>query len=142
MARRRPPAQTPEVFLHSIYDRYIGPEDKTHPIDYSKLSELRKYFVPGLVAMIMKDFAATAKADEVPALDGDPFVDAQEWDIKSFDIKVAQAGDHADAAIRFTNYGQAKLVHVKLVRLAGAWKIFDIVWNGDEGTLRGLYAPH
>jgi hypothetical protein len=135
-----PAPQSAEAFLHAIYDRYIGPEEKTHPIDYSKESELRRYFEPSLVAMIMKDFAAAAKVDEVPALDGDPFVDGQEWNIPAFDIKVAPTdASHADATIKFTNYGQAKLIHVQLVLMNGAWKIHDIVWNGDEGTLRGLY---
>jgi len=138
-----PPVQTPEVFLHAIYDRYIGPEDKTQPIDYSQEAELRKYFEPSLVTLIMKDGEQAAKNGEVPALDGDPFIDAQEWDIKSFDIKVVQAdADHADATIKFTNEGQPKLIHVLMARLNGQWKIHDIVWNGDEGTLRGLYARH
>ena len=135
-----PPTPSAEAFLHSIYDRYIGPEEKTRPIDYSQESELRKYFDPSLVAMIMKDFAAAAKVDEVPTLDGDPFVGSQEWDIPSFDIKVTPGdADHATATVKFTNYGKAMVVRVTLVKFSGEWRAWDIDWGGDAGTLRGLY---
>ena len=135
-----PAGQTGEAFLHSIYDRYVGPEDKTHPIDYASTRELRRYFERSLAATIDKDFIRAKKVDEVPTLDGDPFVDAQEWDIKSFDIQVTPAdANHATGVVKFDNEGSAKVLHVQLVRIAGAWKIHDIDYGGGEGTLTGLF---
>lgn len=130
--------QTAEAFVNGIYSHYTGKNTKGVMIDTHK--QLAKYFEPSLVALIEKDEAAAAKAGDVPSLDGDPFIDAQDWEIKSFDIKVDHQGDDkAMATVKFKNTDEPKLIKVDLVRLKDGWKISDIVWNGDEGTLRGLY---
>ena len=135
-----PAGQSAEAFLHSIYDRYIGPQDKAQPIDYSKPGELREYFDPSLAEIINKDFIRAKKADDVPTMDGDPFIDAQDWEIKSFDIQVTPVDDdHANAVVKFDNTGEHKLLHLQLVRIAGNWRIHDIDYGGGEGTLRGMY---
>ena len=135
-----PTGQSAEGFLHSIYYRYVGPQDKARPIDYSKPSELRYYFEPSLARSIYKDFIRAKKADDVPALDADPFIDAQDWEIKSFDIQVTPVdGDHANAVVKFNNTGEHKVLHIQLLRIAGNWRIHDIDYGGGEGTLRGLY---
>jgi hypothetical protein len=132
--------QSAKAFLHSIYDRYVGPEDKARPIDYSKPRELRDYFEPSLAGFIHKDFIRAKKADDVPTLDADPFIDAQDWEIKSFDIQVtAVDADHANAVVKFDNTGEHKVLHIQLVRIARNWRIHDIDYGGAEGTLRGLY---
>lgn len=135
-----PTGQSAEAFLHSIYDRYVGPQDKARPIDYSKPRELQHYFEPSLADVIHKDFIRAQKADDVPTLDADPFIDAQDWEIKSFDIQVTPVDeDHANAVVKFDNTGEHKVLHLQLVRIAGNWRIHDIDYGGGEGTLRGLY---
>jgi hypothetical protein len=132
--------QTAEAFVNGIYAHYKGDPAKAHGVYLDKESELRKYFEPSLVDLMLKDDENAKKNDEVPALDGDPFVDSQEWKITSFDIKIEHQGDDkATATVKFKNYGKPVLLHLNLVRLKDGWKIADIVWNGDEGTLRGLY---
>src|SRR5271167_2464516 len=119
--------QTTEVFLHSIYDRYIGPQDQARPIDYGSTRELRHYFERSLATIIHKDFIRAKNADDVPTLDADPFIDAQDWDIKSFDIHVAPVdANNATGLIKFDNAGTAKVLQVQLVRVAGSWNIHDI----------------
>ena len=132
--------QSAQAFLHSIYDRYIGSQDKARPIDYSKPSQLKEYFEPSLAEIIHKDFVRAEKAGDVPTLDADPFIDAQDWEIKSFDIQVNPVdADHANAVVKFDNAGEHKVLHLQLVRIAGNWRIHDIDYGGTEGTLRGLY---
>ncbi len=132
--------QTAEAFLNGIYAHYKGDPKKAHGIYIDKEAEIRRYFEPALADLIIKDDEAAAKVGDIPNLDGDPFVDAQEWDIKSFDIKVEHQGDDkATATVKFKNFNDAKLLHVDLVRLKDEWKISDIIWNGDEGSFRALY---
>ena len=132
--------QTAESFLHSIYDRYLGSQDKARPIDYSSTNELRHYFDSSLATIIHEDFIRAKKADDVPTLDGDPFINAQDWDIKSFDIHVTPAdANHATGLIKFDNAGTAEVLQVQLVRATGSWKIHDIDYGGGQGTLRGLF---
>jgi hypothetical protein len=135
-----PSGQSSEAFLHSIYDPYLGPQDKVQPIDYSKPRQLLHYFEPSLADIMHRDFIRTQKADDVPTLDADPFIDAQDWEIKSFDIQVTPVdSDHANAVIKFDNAGEHRLLHLQLVRIAGNWRIHDIDYGRGEGTLRGLY---
>ena len=135
-----PTGQSADAFLHSVYDRYIGSQDQAPFIDYTKERELQRYFEPSLAKIIADDSARAAKKGDVGTLDGDPFIDAQDWNIRSFDIQVTPIdADHANAVVKFDNSGEAKLLRVQLVRISGAWKIHDIDYGGEEGTLRGLF---
>src|SRR5262249_28546240 len=99
--------------------------------------ELARYFSPDVVKLMDKMYAAAKKADEVPALDGDPFVDAQDWDIKSFDITVDQVGDDkATGHVRFKNFEEDKSLTLDLIHVKSGWRIDDIHWS--DGTLRKL----
>jgi hypothetical protein len=135
-----PAGQSADSFLHSVYDRYIGSQDQAPFIDYTKERELRRYFEPSLAKIIADDSARAAKKGDVGMLDGDPFIDAQDWNIRSSNIQVTPIdADHANAVVKFDNIGEAKLLRVQLVRISGVWKIHDIDYGGKEGTLRGLF---
>jgi hypothetical protein len=135
-----PPNPAADAFLYSIYARYTGAPEQTKPIDYSKEAELRKYFTADLVAIIMKDRAQADAKGEVPLLDGDPFVGAQEWNIQSFDISVRdESATGAVGIVKFQNYGKAVTVEVMLVRESGAWRIAEIDWGPEAGSLRGIF---
>jgi hypothetical protein len=97
-----------------------------------------RYFEPSLVALMTADQAAAQKKDEVPALNGDPFVDAQEWDITRLAIAIEPGGpDKATGTVTFRNFDKPTKLTVALVRLKDGWRIADIVW--PDGSLRGLY---
>jgi hypothetical protein len=49
---------------------------------------IRRYFEPSLATLMIKDQKPTARRGEVGTLDFDPFVNAQDWRISSFDIAV------------------------------------------------------
>jgi hypothetical protein len=135
----RAAGQSPEAFLHAIYGHYIGDPAKALGLPLDTHAKIRRYFEPSLAALIIKDQDAAAKRGEPPALDGDPFVDAQDWRIAAVDIRVQNAGDgKATGVVSFLNAGKPMTVTLQLVKLKGAWKIGDIVWE-EEGSLRGLY---
>jgi hypothetical protein len=135
----RAAAQSPEAFLHAIYGNYVGDPAKAKGIPLDTRARIRRYFEPSLAALIVKDREAAAKRNEPPALDGDPFVDAQDWRIAAVDIRVQNAGDaKATGLVSFQNAGKPVTITLQLVQLKGAWKIADIVWK--EASLRGLYA--
>ena len=128
---------TPKAFLETLYANYIGPNSKGVMSDADKA--LARYLTPDVIKLMDKMYAAAKKLDEVPALDGDPFVDAQDWDIKSFDITVDQAGDDkATGHVRFKNQDEEKSLIVDLVHLKAGWRIDEIHWSEGEGTLRKL----
>lgn len=130
------PAETPQAFLDAIYKNYLGKELKG--IDLSKPAAIRRYFTPPLAAAMIKDNAAAAKRGDVPELDGDPFIDGQDWEIADLAIKVAMSGaDKAIGTVSFKNSGQPTTVTLDLMKIAAGWRIDDIK-NGKR-SLRAMY---
>jgi hypothetical protein len=128
------------AFVTKIYDAYKGKDAKGVMLDSD--AKMRRYFEPSLAALIIKDDAAAARRKEVPTLDGDPFVDAQEWEISTFDIAVNDvAPGKAVAAVSFVNFDKPAKVVLNLVKVKSDWRIADAVWerDGKTETLRGLY---
>jgi hypothetical protein len=131
------PAQTPtpEAFLDGIYKTYLGKNGKGVRLD--SVAAVRGYFAPRLATAILKDRAAAAKRQDVPTLDGDPFVDAQDWEIDNLAIDVKPSGAKAaTATVGFTNFGEMKSVAIDLVRLSAGWRITEI--KAPSGSLRAL----
>jgi len=127
--------QSAQQFLESIYAHYKGKDTKG--VAYSGRASARS-FTPSLVRLIDADAKAAAKRGDVPTLDGDPFVDAQEWDIAAFDIAVKEtAPGKATGTVKFNNEGAAKTVTVDLVKTKAGWRIDDL--NGPNGSLRALF---
>jgi hypothetical protein len=140
-AAARADAPSARAFVTAIYDLYKGKNAKGIALDNERT--IRRYFEPSLAALIIKDQKDAARRKDVPALDGDPFVDAQDWDIADIAIALADiAPDKATATVKFHNGDQPTTVVLALVNARGDWRISDITWqhDGKPETLRGLYA--
>jgi hypothetical protein len=125
-----------EAFVHGIYKNYQGTGMQALGVPLDNEAVVRKYFEPSLAQMILKDRASAG--EEVGALDGDPFIDAQDWEIKGLTIAVVDNGPgKATATVTFRNFNENKTIKLSLVKIGGAWKISDINWG--RGTLRGLF---
>ena len=127
-------------FVAAIYDAYVAKDRNGLALDSD--AKVRRYFEPSLAALIVKDRKQAARHGEVGTLDFDPFVDAQDWEIPSFDIAVSDTGPgKASATVRFANSGSNSTVALDLVKIKNAWKISNITWTPHEkpNTLRGLY---
>ena len=130
------------AFLAAIYNAYKGKNGNGISLDSD--ATIRRYFEPALAALISKDQKDAAARGEVAALDGDPFVDAQDWDIAAFDIAVRDiAPNKASATVTFRNSDKPTTVVLDLVKLKEGWRIADITWqrDGETTTLRGLFTP-
>ena len=128
-------------FLAGIYAAYKGNSDKSRGIPLTDDATVRRYFEPQLAALIIKDMESAQKRKEVPLLDGDPFIDAQDWDIGAFDISVRDTGaGKAAGTVAFKNFGAPVTIELALVKLKDGWRIADILWGEERGSLKGLYA--
>jgi hypothetical protein len=128
------------AFVTKIYDAYKGKDAKGITLD--KDADYRRYFEPSLVALIDKDQKAAAKRKEVPTLDGDPFIDAQEWQITDLDIAVTDVPpDKVTATVTYKNFDEPVKVVLNLVKVKNDWRIADIVSTrqGRTESLRGLF---
>ncbi len=128
------------AFVTGIYDAYKGKDARGILIDNDRA--VRRYFEPSLATLIRKDQKDAARRNEPPTLDGDPFVDAQDWEIAAFDIAVTDtAPGKATATVKFANAGAPKTIVLGLTKIKSDWRIADITWqrDGKPATLRALF---
>jgi len=134
--------QSARDFVTAIYDAYKGTDAKGIALDNERA--IRRYFAPALATLMIADQSEAARRNEVGALDGDPFVDAQDWDIAAFDIAVSEtAPGKASATVKFDNAGTPEVVVLDLVKINGEWRVGEITWQRDDKseTLSGIFAP-
>jgi hypothetical protein len=131
---------SPTAFITAIYNSYKGKDAKGTPLDNERT--IRRYFEPKLAAAMAKDQKTSARRNEVGKLDFDPFLDAQDWEVDTFDIAVGNAAaGKAQAIVKFVNQGEPMTVTLDLVQANNAWRIYDIAWlhDGKTETLRKIF---
>lgn len=128
-----------KTFVENIYRQYLG--KNTPSIDFTSRVGLEQYFTTSLAALIDNDAREAEKQQEAPLLNGDPFVDAQDWEITDpvVTVQASADGKGATATAIFKNFGKAVTVRYLLVMTPRGWRIDNILWS--EGDLRGLYQP-
>lgn len=125
--------QTPKQFLEAIYEPYTRTGFKGQPY-----WEARRFFVPDLAQAIERDFAEARKRNEVPTLDGDPFIDAQDWQITDLLVGAASATPKTTGTVAFLNFGKPRTLALFLEKTDLGWRIKDI-FPGGARSLRALY---
>ena len=126
-----------KTFVEAIYGAYKGKDSKGVPLATD--ADVRRYFEPKLAALIIKDRKDAKRHGDVGALDGDPFIDAQDWEIASVDITVREsAADKASATVSFVNIDKPTTVLLDLVKLKEGWRIAEITWDRNESLRRLL----
>jgi hypothetical protein len=129
-------ADDPQAFVAAIYARYA---DGGEGMALDSAETIHALFEPRLAELIIADRDEAAATGDVPRLDGDMFLDAQDWDITDLRVAVeAMTPDRAEGHVAFLNFGAPKRVDLELVRGDdGNWRIRDILW--EQSSLRGLY---
>jgi hypothetical protein len=124
-----------QKFLEAIYKKYVGQNTPGVVLDSNETA--LAYFTPELAAMIAGDAGRAQKNDEPPLLDGDPFIGAQDWDIKDVAITVKDiAPGKAMGLVSFTNMSERQTVELDLKKFPQGWRIDEIRWS--DGSLREL----
>jgi hypothetical protein len=128
--------QTAQDFLAGIYANYKGKNAKG--VSLANTATINRIFTPALARLIDADAKAAAKRREVGALGGDPFVDAQDFEIDAVVIDVKEsAPDKAVGTVKFKNFGKDVTVTLDLVKLKQGWRIDEI--RMPSGSLRALF---
>ena len=126
---------SPHVFLERVYKPYLTKE--ASGIRLSNEFEVRRFFASPLADAILKDLAEAKKANEVPLLNGDPFLDAQDWELSDLKIVVKGTGKTAVGTVTFIIFKEPRTVTLDLVNTETGWRIADI--RSPSGSLRALY---
>ncbi len=129
---------TPDEVVRALYKQH---QIKTPFFQTRNRAALDKFFAPPLAALIWKDAQSSKK--EPGAINGDPLLDAQDYDPKDLVIHPAQiTGEHATVEMTFTNYGEKKKIIFSLFSPGSTWLISDIRYAKDRtlfGTLKETY---
>jgi Protein of unknown function (DUF3828) len=127
---------SPQDFVNDIYRPYLDKNANGNPLTSDAM--IRGYFAAPLADAIIKDFAEAQKRGEVPLLNGDPFVDAQDWEISNLNVAITSTGtDAAVATVTFVMFMKPRTVTLELVQTPVGWRIAEIRWA--RGSLRALY---
>jgi hypothetical protein len=119
--------ESAQAFLLRVYEPY------TREFSESIYENLPSYITPELQTLLMKSSEGADARGEVPPLNGDPVVHAQEWELKGLEIGIKDAGaGKAVGTVRFLNYEQATTIVVDLVRIGGGWRIADFHYDGGR----------
>ena len=124
--------QTAQAFLQSIYEPYLKRDFKGQPY-----WEAARFFAPDLARAMDRDMRLAKQRRHPPTLDGDPFVDAQDWQITDLVVRASGSGDSATGVVTFANLGKPKRLAIELTRTQAGWRVADIA--GSSGSLRMLY---
>ena len=125
-------AATAQAFVENLYRPYLAKGFQGQPYD-----DTARFFVPALAQAIDRDNREAKRRNEVPTLNGDPFVDAQDWEISRLSIDVTASGDTATARVSFQNFGETKRVLLELAKTPAGWRIAEI--KAPSGSLKALY---
>ena len=124
------------AFLQQIYGQY---EKSDAGVDIQSAGEPRRYFTPAVARLMEADAAEAARNKQSGRLDFDPFIGGQFWAPTKVALTV-DPGPKADQAIgtaRYTVKGGTRMVVVTLdlVRIAAGWRIADMRWDSEQGSL-------
>jgi hypothetical protein len=122
-------ADGPADLINEVYAIYLNSNG-----DGSALADRYKgRFTSKRLGALFDYYDAHASPDEVGALDFDPFVDGQDYELKDFAITPEKvSGDKATIVVKFINFDRLTTLTYRLVREAGAWKIDDIESKAPE----------
>jgi hypothetical protein len=129
---QQPTQQTAPAFLDGLYAPYRIQGFKGQPYTHAE-----RFFEPILAYAMQRDYQLAHSNGVPPTLNGDPFVDAQEWEVSDLSVRADVSGERATGIVSFVNLGQKKTLTVALVQTPAGWRIADIA--GAGGSLRALY---
>ena len=118
---------TPQALLEAFYAPYFSGEFT---------EDESPFFSDELEALYAADAEATPEG-EIGALDFDPFVDGQDFELTDFEIGAPGiAGEYASADVTFSNMGRPTTLSYELVKEDGSWQIDDVVSTSAENPYR------
>jgi len=123
---------TAQAFVETLYRPYLSRNFQGQPY-----GDAARFFVPALAQAMHRDNREAKRPNEVPTLNGDPFVDAQDWEISKLSIDVTTSGDAATARVSFQNFGEIKRLVLELAKTPAGWRIAEI--NAPSGSLKALH---
>ncbi len=121
------PFETPEALLEAFYEPYFSDDFPENEAEFRSAA---------LNALYEADAENTPEG-EMGALDFDPYVDGQDFDLADLVIGTTEEGDGwATVEVSFTNFGEPRHITYDLVFEDGSWRIDDLAGQNAEFAYR------
>nr|WP_314543255.1 hypothetical protein [uncultured Massilia sp.] len=98
-------------------------------ISHQGRAVLDRYFTPALADLLMKDAACQIKYQGICKLEADILFDSQDPRLTDLDVQTVGTGK---VSVTFSDpvTGERKQIDFDVTRVAGTWKIADIIYPG------------
>jgi hypothetical protein len=112
--------------LEQIYKPYLDPS-----VGFTLLED--NPHLSSRLKALYAEYLRNSSPDEVGPLDFDPFISAQDYQLKDLSIKSqAISGDTATVVVEFMNFDYWTELTYSFVRENGAWRVDDIRSDDDQ----------
>ena len=126
---------SPSGRVQSFLERHFAADPATALRDFAAR---RTWWSRGLSRLIERYNARAPRPDEVPAINGDPFTDSQEYPTR-FSVGRARVQAHrASVPVTFADALQRRVLVYRLVREGGQWALDDIDYGRGEHLRQAL----
>lgn len=126
------PANTPEGRVQRLLEAHFSSD---MGFSAAAVKSKRAWLSGRLKQRIAKYLARPTAADEVPAIDGDPFTDSQEYPARFAVGKAVVSNGVAQVPVRFADGFRDRAVLYRLRREGGAWRVDDLAYPGGASLL-------
>jgi hypothetical protein len=100
-------------------------------LSHQNKSTLEKYFAPALADLLVKDAACRKRLQDICNLDFDLLFDSQDPRVTDLDVSTTSPGK-VSVVYKDPVDGKATRIDFDVARVAGSWKITDIVYRRPE----------
>jgi hypothetical protein len=111
----------------AIASQQLFGEDVSH----QSKSTLQKYFAPSLADLLVKDAACQTKSQGICNLDFDLLFDSQDPRVTDLDVSTTAPGK-VSVVYKDPVDDKTTRIDFDVARVAGLWKITDVVYNRPE----------
>lgn len=123
-------ANSPDSVIRQLYR--IHNDGRGHVFEAEGKKHIYRFFDLRLADLIWKSITETPEG-EVGNLDFDPLYNAQDTQIKNFQIgKPVMKGDNATVLVNFRNFVQRITIKFEMIKVKEGWKISNIIYGGDS----------
>ena len=122
----------PDAVIREFYKWYVHALNQNKEPLTGERPVMRKY----VTLRLIREIDRMAKGPD--GLDGDYFIDAQDWEIANVSVSAWVTGANTAMGVAtFTNFGKPVRVTLELVSTPAGWRISEI--KAPSGSLRALF---
>jgi hypothetical protein len=138
-AAQKAQPSSPDAVVRELYR--VHNHGRGHVFEAKGKNDIYKFFDEALADLIWKNITETPEG-EVGNLDFDPLYNAQDTEIKNFQIgKPVVEGDKSTVSVSFRNFGKPTTIKFEMHNGKHGWQIKNVFYGEGSDLVKLLSAP-